>query len=584
MPWLRNMAGENADSLFLIPAKLHSLPSAARRTISKLLRLDALREISDSAAASSANASQYSIRMLGQLGVELVICPRDMERIPPTGPLLIVANHPFGLLEGLVLSAVLGPIRNDYRFLANDTLRSITAVRDRVIAVDVLSGQGAVSANARAFREAARWLKAKGALAVFPSGEVSSWVWSKRRIADPEWKDSAARLATLTGANVLPFFFQGGNSLSFHLAGVIHPAIRTARLPAELLAKRGVTVHLRTGNVISAQELAGLGEPHHQIEHLRLRTYSLAYRASASGDPQPLPPAAQIIRENRAIFEEMAALRPHRLDAIGDFEVYSARPRAIPAVLTEIGRLREETFRHAGEGTGRSSDIDTFDAYYDHLFLWNAKAKVIAGSYRLAPTQQVLRRFGAQGLYTASLFQFLPTFFETLGPALELGRSFIRPEYQRDYAPLFLLWRGIMRYLAERPEIKMLFGAVSISNRYTEASRQLIAEFVSCRPQPPIAQFVRPRNPYRPTLAGVTELRRLAQSAPSLESLSHILRDLQPNLDGVPVLLRQYEKLGGRVLAVNVDTNFSEVLDCLLLVDLTQAEHPLLRRLLRRNT
>lgn len=578
------MAAKNPDSLFLIPPKLHSLPPAARRTLSKLLRIDALRQLSDTAASSSPGASQYSIRMLGQLGVELVVCPNDLERIPPSGPLLIVANHPFGLLEGLALSAVLGPLRDDFRFLANDTLRSIASVRDRVIAVDVHSGQKGNAANARAFREAARWLKSNGALAVFPSGEVSSWVWKQGRVSDPEWKESAARLATLTGAAVLPMFFQGGNSLTFHLAGVIHPAVRTARLPAELLAKRGFTLHLRIGTPISAEELAALGEPCHQIEHLRLRTYSLAHRAAAPASSQHLAATAPGFRENRAMQEEMATLAAQRLDSLGDFEVYLARPRAIPAVLTEIGRLREETFRTAGEGTGRSTDIDTFDAYYDHLFVWNTKARAIAGAYRLAPTQQVLRRFGPQGLYTASLFHFLSPFFEELGPALELGRSFIRPEYQRDYAPLYLLWRGIARYLSARPEIKMLFGAVSISNRYTEASRQLIAEFVSGRPQHPLARLIRPRNPYRPTLAGTAELRRLAQSTPSLEALSRILCDLDPNLDGVPVLLRQYEKLGGTVLALNVDTNFSEVLDCLLLVDLNQAQHPLLRRLFRRNS
>ncbi len=578
MRWLRDMAAEQTDSFFLLPHRFHNLPVAARRSIAKLLRIDALREISENAEAAAGDACQYARRMLEQLGVELVVSPSDVERIPKTGPVLIVANHPFGLLEGLVLSAVLGPVRDDYRFLANDALRSVRAVRDRVIGVDVHAG--ASMQNARAFREAARWLKSGGAMAVFPSGEVSSWVWRQGKVADPEWKESAARLATMAGADVLPMFFQGGNSLTFHLAGVIHPAIRTARLPAELLSKRGFSVHLRIGNPIPAEELAEFGEPRHQIEHLRLRTYSLAYRAAASG-PAPAP-VAQAIRENRAIQDEIAALRERRLEAIGDFEVYVARARAIPAVLTEIGRLREETFRGAGEGTGRSSDIDTFDAYYDHLFVWNARAKAIAGAYRVAPVQEVLRRFGVQGLYTASLFQFLPPFFERLGPALELGRSFIRAEYQREYAPLYLLWRGIARYLAARPEIKMLFGAVSISNRYTEASRQLIAEFVSCRTAHPLGALVRPRNPYRPAMAGIAELRRLAHSTQSLDSLSRVLRDLEPHLDGVPVLLRQYEKLGGTVLALNVDTNFSEVLDCLLLVDLTAAHHPLLRRLFRR--
>lgn len=566
--------------MFLLPQRLHGLPAAVHKPLARLLQLDKLQLISESAAAGAGNACQYSTEMLAQLGVDLVVDPKDQARIPTSGPAVIVANHPFGLLEGLALSIVLGKVREDYRFLANDALCSVAPVRDRVIAVDVQAGRQGGQRNARAYREAMRWLKKGGLLAVFPGGEVSSWTWQSRRIADPEWKDSAARLITQSGACAVPVYFQGGNSLLFHLAGVIHPSIRTARLPAELLAKRGFPVSLRIGNPISAQELTEVGEAPHQIEHLRLRTYSLAYRNTAA--PAVAPPAAQTIRETRAICAEVAALASSRLDSIGDFEVYCARPRAIPAVLTEIGRLREATFREAGEGTGRSSDLDSFDAYYDHLFVWNKRAKAVAGAYRLAPTDPILRRFGEMGLYTSSLFQFLPRFFEQLGPALELGRSFIRPEYQRDFAPLYLLWRGIARYLEGRPEIRMLFGAVSVSNRYSEASRQLLAEFVNCRAPHPLAGYVRPRNPFRPTLAGVTELRRLAHSTRSLDGLSRILRDLDPAQDSVPVLLRQYEKLGGAVLALNVDENFSEVLDCLLLVDLNQASHPLLRRLFRR--
>lgn len=567
--------------MFLIPQRFHGLPPSVHKPLARLLQLDRLQQISETAAAATSDACQYSAEMLAQLGVELAIDPADQARIPASGPAVIVANHPFGLLEGLALNIVLGRVRDDFRFLANDALCSVASVRDRVIAVDVHTGKQSGQRNARAYREALRWLKRGGALAVFPGGEVSSWTWQSRRIADPEWKDSAARLVTQSSACAVPVFFQGGNSLMFHLAGVIHPSIRTARLPAELLAKRGFPVRLRIGNPISAQELAELGAPSHQIEHLRLRTYSLAYRTTAR-QATDTPATAQTIHETRAICGEIAALASGRLASLGDFEVYCARPRAIPAVLTEIGRLREATFRDAGEGTGRSTDLDSFDAYYDHLFVWNKRAKAVAGAYRLAPTPPILRRFGQAGLYTASLFRFLPPFFEQLGPALELGRSFIRPEYQRDFAPLYLLWRGIARYLEGHPEIKMLFGAVSVSNRYSEASRQLLAEFVNGRAPHPLAEYVRPRNPFRPTLAGVAELRRLAHSTRSLDVLSRILRDLDPAQDGVPVLLRQYEKLGGAVLALNVDENFSEVLDCLLLVDLNQASHPLLRRLFRR--
>lgn len=576
------MAAERTESHFLLPNRLRGLPPVARKTLSKLLRIDALERISSIAEANSTDAGQYSVRMLEQLDVECPVGEEDLARIPASGPLVIVANHPFGLLEGLVLSAVLGRVRPDYRFLANDALLGVPAICDRIIPVDVLRGKNSPLGNARAFREAARWLKGGGAVAIFPAGEVSNWQWRERKVADPPWKGSAVRLVALTRAQVLPVFFAGSNSLSFQLAGVIHPAIRTARLPAELLGRRGHRVELSIGHTIAPEEVAEAGTQEGQIEYLRLRTYSLAHRAQ----PEVLPwraPAGLPGIEERIIREEVASLREQRLDRVGEFEVYAARPRQIPAILTEIGRLREETFRAAGEGTGRPEDLDSFDAYYDHVFVWNTQAQAIAGAYRLALTQPVLRRFGQQGLYTNTLFHLMPRFFEQMGPAAELGRSFVQRAYQRDYAPLYLLWRGIARYLAARPEVRMLFGAVSISNRYSEASRQLIAEFVMRQEPHPLAALVKPRHPFRPSLAGTTELRRLARSTPTFEALSRILRDLQPQHDGVPVLLRQYEKLGGRVLCLNVDQNFSEVLDCLLLVDLNQAHHPLLRRLFRRS-
>jgi putative hemolysin len=267
---------------------------------------------------------------------------------------------------------------------------------------------------------------------------------------------------------------------------------------------------------------------------------------------------------------EVAALgADHFLLCAGDLEVYIAPALPIPNVLQEIGRLREITFRGVGEGTGKAADLDRFDAEYLHLFLWNVARTEIVGAYRLAATDAV------QSLYTASLFRFDERFLDRIGPALELGRSFIRIEYQRTFAPLLALWKGIGVWVARHPEYRVLFGPVSISNQYQRVSQELIVAFLERRASlREWMELVSSRMPFRPARVSFprTEL--------DVQDLSDAVADLEPGGAGVPVLLRQYLKLGGKLLGFNVDPEFSNALDGLILVDLTKTEPRLLERYL----
>jgi putative hemolysin len=210
-------------------------------------------------------------------------------------------------------------------------------------------------------------------------------------------------------------------------------------------------------------------------EYLRLRTYLLSYRGRR---PISLPkkirfalprkPQAQIAAEvpARFVINNIAALPAERLLVENtEFSVYAARASELPHLLDELGRLREITFRAAGEGTGRSADLDQFDAYYWHLLLWNKNKQELAGAYRAGNTDEIIRAHGIKGLYTNTVFRYDEKLFLKIGSALELGRSFVRPEYQRQYAPLLLLWKGIARFVAAHPETPVLFGAVSIKQR-----------------------------------------------------------------------------------------------------------------------
>jgi putative hemolysin len=292
--------------------------------------------------------------------------------------------------------------------------------------------------------------------------------------------------------------------------------------------------------------------------------------------PTPSTPCAALpIAEPPApslVAADVAALPPDRvLDRSGDLAVYLAAANEIPHALREIGRLREITFRAAGEGTGKPLDLDEFDPHYLHLFVWNARREEIVGAYRLVGTDTAAER-----LYTATLFRYDRRFLDRLGPALELGRSFIRQEYQKGFTPLLLLWKGIGAYVARNPRYKVLFGPVSISNQYAAISRELMVGFLE--------KYAMVRE-WAGLAAARRPLRRTARPAlPSagldVDDLSAMVGDVEQGQAGVPVLLRQYLRLGGKLLGFNIDPNFSQALDGLILVDLTRTEPKLLDRYL----
>jgi putative hemolysin len=263
----------------------------------------------------------------------------------------------------------------------------------------------------------------------------------------------------------------------------------------------------------------------------------------------------------------------------GPYRVYYAHAGQIPSLLQEIGRLREITFRAVGEGTGRAIDLDRFDAHYLHLFVWQGATQEVVGAYRLGRTDRILASQGQKGLYTATLFNFAAEFLQGIQPALELGRSFVRQEYQKNYAALLLLWKGIGRYLVQRPQYQYLFGPVSISNAYNEFAQGLLATWLSMhRFLPELAPYIRPKYPFLLHPDRNEELRLALAGTEAVEDLSALLAEVDPHRRGVPVLLRQYLKLGGKILGFNRDPHFNQALDGLILVDLRQTPAPVLQR------
>lgn len=553
------------------------LPAPVEGAIQKLLRLDQFDRLYNQ--PDSSHPVSIAEQSLALVNVQPQVSARDLTLIPKTGPVVAVANHPFGLIEGAILAALLPSVRPDAKILANRLLATFPDAAKNCIFVDPFGGDGAARFNHKGLKEAITWLKQGGLLSVFPAGEVAHLNLKQRAIIDPEWSRSIARLVRITGATVLPMYFVGANSAMFQLLGFLHPRVRTALLPHEFFNKNNRNIEVRIGSPITPAKLRGYQDDVSLIRYLRYRTYLLQDRESPKQFPtaKAAPTTAGVFEELLA--GEVAKLAPERtLVQTEEFSVLLAKANEIPNVLREIGRLREITFRQIGEGTGKAMDLDRFDDYYWHLFVWNRAKSDVVGAYRLGPSEEILPRLGAKGFYTNELFQWKRSFLDRISPALELGRSFVRPEYQKSYAPLLLLWNGIGRFLARNPQYKLLFGPVSISNGYTSAARHLMVRFLRAyRQSPELAPLVRARNPFRQRPSKLAD-ELIGATIWDVEELSALIADVETDGKGVPVLLKQYLKLGGELVAFHVDRKFSNTLDSLIVVDLRKTDLRVLER------
>jgi putative hemolysin len=531
------------------------------------------------------SATNFLDDALALLRVTVTAADEELSNLPGTGPLVVVANHPTGALDGLALASVVRRVRPDIRLLGNHLLHRIPEMQRWTIAVDPF-GIG-VAASARGLRHAHRWLESGGALIVFPAGEVSSLARAGGGLADRAWQPGVLRLIEWTSATTVPAFIDVRPSAALRWAARIHPLLRTVLLPRELLAQRGSRPAIALGAPITASRILRLPGPDERLAYLRARTYGLQREGAPTGRwawrvrnrrPQPVasPEATGVLAD------EVRNLPPDsRLVEHGAYDVYCIRAESAPTALREIGRLRELTFRAAGEGTGLPRDLDRFDDEYVHLFVWHRERQEIVGAYRLGLTDEVTRRHGLRGLYTRTLFHFGPRLLQQIGPAIELGRSFVRTEYQREPAPLFLLWKGIGQMVVRHPRYRRLFGPVSISAEYGSLTRHLLARFLSSSGfASDLAGLVRARRPLRPE----HEASRLVRTTvvADLHAVEALVEEIEAGR-GIPVLLRHYLKLNARLLGFSVDPEFGNVLDGLVLVDLMDVPPAVLQRYLGRD-
>lgn len=541
-----------------------------------LLGINKINELYDKIPES--RGADFAHGVLTELGVEVDLDTSRLTHIPASGAFIVVVNHPHGALDGLLLIDIIARIRPDVKFLGNFLLTKIEELNDLFLPVDPFDAKD--SRNISGVRKAIEHLESGAPLVIFPAGEVSTFQRGFARMEDKPWSKSMMKFIYKAQVPIIPIYIDGSNSLMFHLLGKIHPILRTVRLPRELTNKRGRKVSIVTASPLTVRRQSEFESQDEFSHFLRTNVYILretigedTIAAEPATDSNPAKVNAEPLISpvpSMYLAAEIAKLPASvRLFESGHMQLYCASASMIPRTMVEIARLREETFRAVGEGTNRALDSDKYDALYQHLFLWDAENKRVVGSYMVGFGDKLMREgSGFEGFYTYTLFEYSRQMNDMLNLSIELGRLFIAADYQKHPLGLVLLWRGVLALLISHPEYRYLMGPVSMSGRYSTASKWVIINYIKQNFwQKEFAKWVVPRNGL--SVLGRPQVSQQLIRGISRESLiDKLLRDIEPGGAGIPVLIRKYLQLSGRVLAFNIDPDFNDSIDALLMVDL----------------
>ena len=556
---------------------------------SLLMEIMKINDINDTfEAAENFEGVAFVDEILRLVGVKVEISESDLKNIPLDGAFAAIANHPYGGIEGLILIKVLCTIRPDAKVMANFILKKIPNLSDFFVAVNPFENIEH-SSSISGIKTTLSLLKTGTPIGIFPAGEVSTYKLGQQQITDKLWHPVVGKLISKAKVPVLPIYFHGNNGLLFNLLSLIHPTLRTAKLPSELFNKKGHTIIVRIGKPIPFEDIPDNTNNTKMLAYLRAKTYALG--AGLENERKIFNPRNlfkvnkqpdELIEpiQNDLIEKEIENLRENYLVwTEKNYEVYISPTIHITNIIKEIGRLRELTFREVGEGTNKSSDLDAYDIYYHHLFIWDTETKMIVGAYRIGKGDEIFYSYGKKGFYTYELFKISNQFVPTLRQSLELGRSWIRKEYQQRPLPLFLLWKGILKYLIDNPKYKYLIGPVSISNAFSKFSKSLIVNFIyNNHFDAEMAQMVKPRKQFKVDFSKI-DADILTASSSSLKNLDSLIGEIETSHIKVPVLLRQYIALNAKIICFNIDPKFSDCLDGFLVLDLESVPADMLEKL-----
>jgi putative hemolysin len=528
--------------------------------------------------------------LLDELGLKYEIPEDDLNNIPSEGGFITISNHPYQGIDSMLLFKIIYDRRKDFKIMASYLLQNIEPLHDIILPINTFREAKETRSSFTGIKEGILHLLNNNCLGIFPAREGSALIEVPKIIIDNEWQIPAIKFIKNAKVPVIPVYFHGTNSRLLYIVRKISPILKFASLPAELKNKKNRIVKIRIGTPISVKEQSEFKDIAQYSRYLRARTYSLgsslqaqhffnklSFRNKSQAEPLAVPVAEVRLRNE---FNKIRS--EYELFSTRNYSLVCAPTWVIPEIISEIGRLREVTFREVGEGTNKSMDIDEYDLYYNHLFIWDLDTDRIAGSYRIGKGRDITASYGIKGFYINSLFRIKRTFLPVLKESLELGRSFIVKDYQKKAFPLFLLWKGIMLFLLQNQEYRYLIGPVSISNEFSKFSKSLIVEFIRTYFfDEEKAGFIEPRKKFVVKHDKIIDRDVFIDIADhDINKIERIITDIEPGYR-IPVLLRKYLEINGKIIGFNVDPKFNDCLDGLMIIDLYSTPPDIIKGLSR---
>lgn len=499
--------------------------------------------------------------MLNNENIELQINESDIKRIPANEPFICVCNQLFGQEDELILEMVFQKEGRNFKVISppKQMLQNLSQ--------QYFSGkEKRASINLKSFFKTLK--------NTFESGHSIGLILSFKnwRIDTPGKKQHLNQIAKAIKKLKIPI-------VPVRLDTDAHPLLQVGI--RNKLVKRNksetLKITVRIGNPIYLEEQEKFSNIPRFRKFLQSKIFALGsdlkiksfFKRPIFNTEETQKEIAEAI-DSELIQQEIENLTFENLiTSQANYDILVARAKDVPNVLLEIGRLREITFRSVGEGTGKQRDIDEFDLYYHQLIIWDKVAKKIVGGYRMGKGDEIFSRYGITGFYIFCFFKIKPEFFQIMRQAVELGRSYIVPEYQRKRLPLFLLWKGILYFLIKNPQYQYLYGPVSISKYYSNISKGLIVAFIKKYfYNETLAQYLKPRKPFKIKTNQVDIDLLMENLGDEMTALDSLVEDIEPQHFRLPVLIRQYVKLNARFISFNIDPNFSDCLDGFIILDL----------------